>query len=165
MVTDISQIALYLLSVFGGSFLGFVLYHTFGYWLNRRRLWRNCLKDLVAELKQDKDYPEEMQLENEAHGQFRREGFFFDLEDTLQSDLRKLYSNIYMNNGLLTYYRDLGGKFVKYQFEAKSAWEEPRRITTEILSTLRKKLQQLKAEINKEIDTLVPKLEKLSSLK
>jgi hypothetical protein len=161
MTTEIAQTVLYLGSIFGGSLLGFVLYHTIGYYLQRQRLRRNCLKDLIAELKQDKVYPSEIQLESEAYRQIRREGCFFDLKENLQSDLRKLYSAINMNNDLLTYYRDLGGHFVKYQFEIESAEENPRRITTEILSTLRNKLATLKDEINREIDVVLPELEKL----
>lgn len=158
---DIWQVLAYLGSAFGGSVLGFVLYYTVGSRLRKRGLWMDSLKDLIAELKQDSEYQQSdmhIELEDAAFRHFRRAGLFFELPESLQVDLRELYSQIHLKNSLLMYYRDIGVGFLTIQYAGEKI---ARKSTSETLKSLLNLIVKAKDTINKDIEAILPKLNKL----
>jgi hypothetical protein len=99
-----------------------------------------------------------IELEDEAFKNLRRAGFFFDMPKSLQGDLRTLYSQIHLKNSLLMYYRDLGVGFLTIQFAGQKLAQTS---TSETLQSLLNLIVKAKDTINKDIEAILPKLNKL----
>ncbi len=100
-------------AVVGGiiAICGSVVFYFVTHRAEYRELKDRSLKDLIAELKQNKRYQlrnHYIDLEDSAYKRLREGGFFHTFSNDLQSDLQELYAFIHEKNGLIAYYNSVG---------------------------------------------------------
>jgi gas vesicle protein len=90
-----------------GSLATFLVSHR-----TEQRELRDCsMKDLIAELEQNKTYQTtsaHIDLEHSAYERLRERGFFYTFPTELHGKLQELYASIHEKNGLIAYYNSVG---------------------------------------------------------
>jgi hypothetical protein len=129
----------------------------------QRGLKDSSMKDLIAELEQNKRYQgtsHYIDLEDSAYKRLRERGFFYSFPTDLQSMLQELYACIHEKNGLIAYYNSVGVAGLSAQTPTlspnfQSMWD---RAQSKALTDILNIIKPIDEKIASLIDEILPKL-------
>ncbi len=136
----------------------FVAGQTYVPWVERTRQKKQSLSDLISEIQQNKQHMQVstyITLEDESFKRFRQTGFLGEQTVETQNDLRGLYSRIHEKNELVQHY-----------FMFLTGPKEGRLVITGgdgNMKPLEEVIAGIRAEAERLIDSLLPKLIALSA--
>jgi hypothetical protein len=133
---------------------------TFQQWRSRKHARDYARRDLIAELEQNRQYQiysKYVRLQDISYKRFKQAGFYSELNNDLQKQLRELYTVIHEKNDLISHYNrivlltlsqsDISRPLVGAETSRKAILMNLETSDTQINDLINKILPQLKALI------------------